>query len=208
MRILSDSFVHLGRMPERLAFGKPGSAAPVELSDNRNPHLAWSEFPAATRSFALLCIDTDVPSRPDEVNKEGLEVPLDLPRVAFVHWLLVDIPASVTAIEEGSCSAGIVKGGKKNPPGPPGSRQGLNDYGRWFAGDPEMGGDWYGYDGPCPPWNDPRPHHYHFRLYALDVERLDLPERFDHDEVRRAMQGHVLDEAVITGVYSLYRGRR
>ncbi len=124
MRILSDSFVHLGRMPERLAFGKPGQVAPVELSDNRNPHLAWSGAPSGTKSFALLCIDTDVPSRPDEVNKDGLEVPIDLPRVEFVHWLLVDVPADVSAIEEGSCSAGIVKGGKKNPPGPPGSRQG------------------------------------------------------------------------------------
>ncbi|MDW8478776.1 MAG: YbhB/YbcL family Raf kinase inhibitor-like protein [Xanthomonadales bacterium] len=195
-------------MPERLAFGRPGGDAPVAFSDNRNPHLAWTEVPEGTRSFALACIDTDVPSRPDEVNREGVEVPLDLPRVEFTHWLMVDIPAELRELAEGACADGIVKGGKKNPPGPPGSRQGLNDYGKWFAGDPEMGGDWFGYDGPCPPWNDPRPHHYHFRLYALDLPRLELPERFGLAEFRRAIAGHVLAEAVITGVYSLYRGRR
>jgi phosphatidylethanolamine-binding protein (PEBP) family uncharacterized protein len=44
-------------------------------------------------------------------------------------------------------------------------------------------GDYYGYDGPCPPWNDLRLHHYIFRLYALDVPRLDLQGRFGAAEV-------------------------
>ena len=57
-------------------------------------------------------------------------------------------------------------------------RQGLNDYTGWFAGDAQMGGDYYGYDGPYPPFNDLRGHRYFFRLFALDVGTLDLPARF------------------------------
>ena len=66
-----------------------------------------------------------------------------------------------------------------------------------------MSGDWYGYDGPFPPPNDLRLHRYFFRLYALDVERLQLPERFTAKDVLRAMHGHVLDEVAIYGTYSL-----
>jgi hypothetical protein len=83
-------------------------------------------------------------------------------------------------------------------------RQGLNDYTCWFAGDPAMAGDYYGYDGPCPPWNDLRIHHYIFRLYALDVPFLDLGPRFTGAQARAALQGHILDEAQLVGAYSLH----
>ena len=52
---------------------------------------------------------------------------------------------------------------------PRGARQGINDYTGWFAGDKDMAGNYFGYDGPCPPWNDEIPHRYVFTLYALDV---------------------------------------
>ena len=58
-------------------------------------------------------------------------------------------------------------------------------------------------DGPFPPPNDLRLHRYFFRLYALDVARLDLPERFTAKDVQRAMHAHVLDEVAIYGTYSL-----
>jgi Raf kinase inhibitor-like YbhB/YbcL family protein len=79
----------------------------------------------------------------------------------------------------------------------------LNDYTGWFAGDADMRGEYLGYDGPCPPWNDALVHHYHFRLYALDVEHLKLADGFTVTELRAAMDGHVLAEAELMGTYTL-----
>jgi Raf kinase inhibitor-like YbhB/YbcL family protein len=70
-----------------------------------------------------------------------------------------------------------------------------------------MGGDYLGYDGPYPPAHDLRLHRYFFRVFALDVERLDLPARFDAGDVFRAMHGHVLAEAATYGTYSLNTGK-
>ena len=70
-----------------------------------------------------------------------------------------------------------------------------------------MGGDYFGYDGPYPPFNDLRMHRYFFRLFALDVEKLPVPERFTASDVFRAMHGHVLGEALAHGTYSLHAGR-
>jgi Raf kinase inhibitor-like YbhB/YbcL family protein len=58
-----------------------------------------------------------------------------------------------------------------------------------------MRGDYYGYDGPCPPWNDEIVHHYVFTVFALDVERLDGDGKLGGQQVRAAMQGHVLAQA-------------
>jgi Raf kinase inhibitor-like YbhB/YbcL family protein len=66
-----------------------------------------------------------------------------------------------------------------------------------------MKGDYHGYDGPCPPWNDEIVHHYVFTLYALDVARCTLDGRFTGQDVRAAIAGHVLAEARLTGTYSL-----
>ena len=59
----------------------------------------------------------------------------------------------------GEFSDGVTAGGKAGPDGPRGARQGINNYREWFAGDPAMAGDYFGYDGPCPPWNDSIVHH-------------------------------------------------
>lgn len=203
MQLRSRSFASDQAIPAEFAFGQPGTDGPFAFAPNRNPHLAWDGVPPGTRSFVLTCIDTDVPSRGDDVNQPGRTVPADLPRVAFVHWLLIDIPADQREIAAGSVSDGITARGKRNPPGPAGSRQGLNDYTGWFAHDPAMSGDYYGYDGPCPPWNDALLHHYHFRLIALDTPRLGLSGRFTWAEVEPALRGHVLAEAVLTGTYSM-----
>src|SRR3546814_8917622 len=110
---------------------------------------------------------------------------------------MIDIPADCDAIASGACSDGVTARGKQAPAGPVGSRQGLNDYTGWFAGDADMAGDYLGYDGPFPPPNDLRLHRYFFRLFALDIATLSVPARFTAAEVQQAMTGHVLAEAVI-----------
>lgn len=203
MKLWSDSFADGNPIPVENAFGKHHPEKRIELSSNKNPHLAWSDVPEGTRSFVLICHDRDVPSRGDDVNKEGRTVPPDLPRVDFFHWVLVDIPADVRSIGEGEHSDGITARGKSGPEAPGGMRHGLNDYTGWFEGDPEMSGRYYGYDGPCPPWNDTIVHHYHFTLYALDVPRCPVEGELTGQAVREAIQGHVLAEASIVGTYAI-----
>lgn len=203
MRLTSTSFADGQRIPGDHAFCNPDPAHHVCLGKNLNPQLAWQEAPAGTRSFVVLCHDPDVPSRGDDVNQEGRSVPATLPRVDFFHWVLVDLPATLTAIAAGEFSHGVTARGKPGPQATHGSRQGINNYTDWFAGDNDMRGDYYGYDGPCPPWNDEIVHRYVFTVYALDIEQLPLTGRFGGPEVRAALQGHVLAEASLTGTYTL-----
>lgn len=198
MRLTTTSFQPGQPIPAEFAMG-----VPTGFGGNRNPQLAWDDVPAGTRSFALLCIDPDVPTVPELVGREDVEIPLDQPRTEFVHWAMVDIDAQVRQIDAGSASDGVTAKGKTAPSGPAGARQGLNSYTRWFAGDAQMGGDYLGYDGPYPPFNDQRVHRYFFRLFALDVAALDVPARFTAADVLRAMQGHVLAEAAVWGTYTL-----
>ena len=198
MHLASASFQHRARIPAEFALG-----APDGFGGNRNPELHWDDVPAGARSFALLCIDTDAPTDAATVGSDDMEIPVEQPRAEFVHWAMVDIAADERSVAAGSCSDGVTAHGKRTPPGPRGARQGLNDYTGWFAGNADMDGDYLGYDGPYPPGNDLRLHRYFFRLFALDVERLELPERFTAADVFRAMHGHVLDEAALEGTYSL-----
>jgi Raf kinase inhibitor-like YbhB/YbcL family protein len=203
MKLTSTSFRHNGAIPAEHAFCAPDAKTHATLSKNRNPALAWSDVPPGTKSFALICHDYDVPSKADDVNKEGREIPATLARIDFYHWVLVDLPGSTTSISAGEFSSGVTAKGKPGPAGPGGTRQGVNDYTMWFGGDKDMGGDYYGYDGPCPPWNDTIPHHYVFTLYALDVEKCPVTGSFKGPDVLAAIRGHVLAQASITGVYSL-----
>ncbi len=187
----------------RFAFGKPDPEQHMALSDNVSPHLVWREFPEGTRSFAVLCVDPDVPSVADDVNTEGRTLARDMPRVDFYHWVMVDVPAAVSELATGQCGEGVTPGGKRHPPGPGGARQGLNNYTQFLEGAEGLEGRYYGYDGPCPPWNDERLHHYRFTVYALDVENLSLDEDFDGPAALEAMAGHILDQASITGTYTL-----
>lgn len=203
MKLHSDSFSDGGVIPVRFAFAKMDPAARVALSDNCNPQLSWSDFPAQTKSFAVVCHDFDVPSVPDDVNQEGREIPASLPRVDFFHWVLIDLPVSVTAIADGEHAHQVTPKGKSGPEARHGARHGINDYTQWFAADHDMRGDYYGYDGPCPPWNDSIAHHYVFTVYALDVEQLPVEGRFDGRQALEAIARHTLDKASISGVYSL-----
>ncbi|MCC7485012.1 MAG: YbhB/YbcL family Raf kinase inhibitor-like protein [Burkholderiales bacterium] len=203
MRLTSTSFADDQRIPEEFAFCVPDPAERVKLGCNRNPQLAWAGLPAGTKSLALICHDRDVPSKPDDVNQAGRTIPAALPRVDFHHWVLVDLAPGSGSLAAGEFSDGVTARGKPGPEGPRGTRQGINDYTKWFASDRNMAGDYHGYDGPCPPWNDEIPHHYVFTLYALDVTRCGVSGRFTGPEVLAAIRGHVLGQAALTGVYAL-----
>ncbi|MGK5059918.1 YbhB/YbcL family Raf kinase inhibitor-like protein [Janthinobacterium sp. LB2P49] len=200
MKLWSETFRDGGLMPAEYAFAEIDPASRVRLAGNRNPHLAWDEVPNGTESLALFCIDPDAPQDASLANRDDQSLPLTALRGDFYHWSLLDLPPAKRVIAAGEFSSGITPRGK---PASTVLRQGINDYTGWFAGDAAMAGDYYGYDGPCPPWNDERLHHYIFRLYALDVSRLALPERFTGKQAHAALYGHILDEAQLVVAYSL-----
>lgn len=117
--------------------------------------LKWTGVPGGAQSLALTVIDPDAPGRP------------------FVHWLVFNLPASVTELPEG---------------GPPADRsaEGRNDFGS------------LGYRGPCPPPGSP--HHYHFKLYALDTT-LSLRSGASESAFQDAIKGHVLGMGELIGTY-------
>lgn len=211
MKLWSDSFKDGAAIPGEYAFCVIDPATHVALSNNKNPHLAWSDVPAGTKSLALIVHDPDVPSRGDDVNQDGKTVPADLPRVDFFHWVLVDLPANTTQIAAAEFCASVTPRGKSGPAiadspikgAQINPRQGLNDYTGWFAQDAQMAGDYFGYDGPCPPWNDSIVHRYVFTLYALDVASVAVDGKFTGAQVRDAIAGHILEQASWSGRYTL-----
>ncbi|MGC9046519.1 MAG: YbhB/YbcL family Raf kinase inhibitor-like protein [Minisyncoccia bacterium] len=124
-----------------------------------NPALEIKNAPDNTKSFVIIMDDPDAVRKPTNNT--------------FIHWLIWNIDAKTTYIEEDSL--------------PPGSVQGKNDF-------PKIG-----YGGPCPPVGNP-PHHYHFTVYALDTI-LNLPEGSNYYQLWQAMQGHILDQASLVGLY-------
>src|SRR5690606_9529939 len=125
MKIHSDSFEHGKPIPPEFAMGaRDGKDG---FGGNRNPHLAWSDVPPGTQSFALLCIDADAPTDAALVADASIDIPVAHPRGHFVHWVVVDIPGDARAIAAGSCSDGITPRGK--PAGSDaGGRRGRNEY--------------------------------------------------------------------------------
>jgi hypothetical protein len=211
MRLWSDSFTEGGQIPPECAFAVMDPVDHIRLGQNRNPHFAWDDVPPGTQSLILLAHDPDAPTDPGNINKEGRVVPDDVARADFYHWALVDIPVALKSLAEGLFSEGVTPQGKPGPLVPftikNGTehqlRHGLNDYTTWFVSEPDMAGEYYGYDGPAPAWNDRRVHTYIFTLYALDVPRLALEGRFTGPEARLAIMGHILDEAQTYGIYTL-----
>jgi Raf kinase inhibitor-like YbhB/YbcL family protein len=189
-------------IPADNAFCVPAAQGHVTLGPNKSPKISWTAGPAKTQSYAIIAVDPDVPSVATDVNKEGKTISSKLKRVKFYHWVLVDIPASVTSLDAGADSDGVTAGGKPPGPGKVGVR-GLNNYTDWFASDDKMKGNYAGYDGPCPPWNDARRHHYHFMVYALGVPSLGLTGTFRAPDVAKAMRRHVLAKGQAVGVYAL-----
>jgi Raf kinase inhibitor-like YbhB/YbcL family protein len=101
----------------------------------------------------------------------------DAPAGTWVHWVLYNVPADVSQLAPGTPKDDTLSNG---------AQQGRNDFRK------------VGYDGPCPPPG--KPHHYSFRLYALDA-RLNLKPRVTKSDVLRAMNGRVLGEAELIGTY-------
>ncbi len=95
----------------------------------------------------------------------------------WVHWVIYDLPASATSLPRGA---------QKTEHLADGSKQGRNDFKR------------IGYGGPCPPAG--KPHRYFFKLYALD-KKLGLASGATKQEVERAMQGHIVAQAELMGIY-------
>lgn len=202
MRITVEGVSEGKPIPGPFAFAVPDPNDHMTFSDNRNPKVVWDGAPEGTRSFALLVVDPDAPTDASDVNQEGKTVPEELPRADFYHWVLVDIPAEVNQIDEGEDSDAVTPRGKSTGRVAKGLR-GANDYTDFLAGDPDMKGVYGGYDGPCPPWNDERLHHYIFTVYALDVPSLGLDGDFRGPDAVKAMEGHILDRASVTGTYTL-----
>jgi|SRR5471030_3277335 hypothetical protein len=203
MKLTSQSFQNGSPIPGEFAFAVQDAQTHLTLSSNKNPHLAWSDVPENTQSFALICVDPHVPTSLDNVNQEGKVVPASLPRADLFHWVLVNIPAETREIAAGSHSSAVTPKGKPPLPAEGVLRHGINGYTAWFGDDENMGGDYHGYDGACPPWNDEIVHDYVFTLYALDIPKLELATKFYGPDALAALEGHVLAKASLTGTYTL-----
>jgi Raf kinase inhibitor-like YbhB/YbcL family protein len=131
--------------------------------EDLSPPLQWRDAPAATVSYALILDDPDAPA--------GL----------WIHWVLYDIPASISALPQGLERVDVLAHGARQ-----GRCWGVNHFSR------------RGYHGPQPPPGPP--HRYRFQLSALD-SRLDLPAGATAADVRQAMASHVLDQAELIALY-------
>jgi hypothetical protein len=128
--------------------------------EDRSPQLAWAGFPAATRSFCVTMYDPDAPTGS-----------------GFWHWVLVNLPASVTELPTGAKEADL--GGAFSV---------RNDYGDT------------GYGGAAPPPGD-RPHRYVFAVHALDVETLGIDKEATPTFAAFNALFHTLGRALITPTY-------
>jgi Raf kinase inhibitor-like YbhB/YbcL family protein len=202
LKVSVDSFKNGKTIPNKYAFCVPAAQGHTTGGPNISPSISWSKGPRGTKSYAIILHDTDAPAEQREkMNKEGMTLTSAVPRKTFFHWVLVDIPASVTSLKEGSESNARVPHGKPATPAAAGVR-GLNDYTKVMAANDAMKGQYFGYDGPCPPWNDENVHHYHFTVYALSVASLNLPKDFDGPAAIEAIKGKVLAQGEVLGLYT------
>jgi Raf kinase inhibitor-like YbhB/YbcL family protein len=124
---------------------------------------------------AGLSPDVQLPTPPSG-TKSFLIVMDDPDASGFVHWLLYNVPPATRDIPEGASPRGL----------PAGAAEGANSLGNT------------GYFGPCPP--PPNPHHYVFRVYALD-SGLNLPAGATKKQLAAAARGHILAEGTMTALY-------
>lgn len=187
-----------GRFADDAAFCSPAKSGPTDVS----PEVSWSAGPEGTRAYALTMTDPDVPRDLGLINKPGTTIAENAPRITIHHWVLADIPAAVTSLKKGAEGDKLTPHGKPTGATPHGQR-GANAYTQFVAANPDMAGTYGGYDGPCPPVNDERVHHYTVRVYALDVPSLGLTGAFDGPALEAAVKGHVLAEGEAVATYAL-----
>jgi Raf kinase inhibitor-like YbhB/YbcL family protein len=199
LRVTMGGLTVDGRLPVSAAYCPPTQMDPAEY--NISPSVSWSQGPAGTHSYALIMTDLDVPQDLSLINKPGVTIGADTPRVPFIHWVLIDIPTSITSLRRGEESPGFVLKGKPIGPTDHGVR-GANVFTHFYPKDSELDGPRGGYDGPCPPHNDQIAHRYVTRVYALDVPSLGLSGLFFGEDALRAMQGHVLAVGATEAKYS------
>ena len=143
--------------------GERMADAHIHAGGNRSPQLSWRGAPAGTESFVVTCFDPDAPTPS-----------------GFWHWVLVDLPATVTSLPTGA--------GKSGGDLPAGAFHCRNDYGT------------RDYGGPAPPEGD-RAHRYYFAVHALDVETLGVDESTSPAAVSFTLLGHLLGRALLVGKY-------
>ncbi len=97
------------------------------------------------------------------------------PKMTWVHWVIYNLPPTTSGLREAVAGWDLPKG----------TLLGLNDWKR------------QNYGGPCPPIGR---HRYFHKLYALDVELPDL-NKPTKAQLEKAMQGHILAQAVLIGTY-------
>lgn len=183
-------------MPNRFAYCIPDGKGHSSNGENRNPEIRWSGAPEGTKSYVLLVVDSDVPVDFSKAYRDDLMIKSDSQRRDFYHWVLFDIPATVHEIKEGANSTQVIVDGK--PVGKTAyGTNGRNDYGAYKE---KITG---GYDGPCPPWNDEKMHHYHFQILALNVDSINLHDDADGTTVKQAIESHIIAAGKLTGTYSL-----
>ena len=153
MEVTSAAFKDQGKIP--IQYVMPGAGG-----KNISIPLNWKNIPAGTKSFVLSIVD------PHPVAQN------------WVHWLVVNIPKDVTALEEGAS-------GKKMPKG---SVELKSSFGS------------IGYGGPQPPPGT-GDHPYVVTIYALNVEKLDLGVNTTLTAFKKATEGKVIESASVTGMY-------
>jgi Raf kinase inhibitor-like YbhB/YbcL family protein len=201
LKLSVDSFKNGEMIPNKHAFCVPAAQGHTTAGPNISPRISWSKGPRGTKSYAIILYDTDSPKEQREkMNKEGVTMTSAIPRRTFYHWVLVDIPANVTSLPEGAEATGRV------PHGIPAATKvgvrGISDFTKIFAGNEQLKGDYYGYTGPCPPWNDENIHHMHFLVYALSVPTLNLGPGFDGAAAMDAIKGKILAQGELLGLYT------